>query len=144
MSRLASRSTLFAALAVVGLVGSYVLVYSLGTGQVGAGEEPLGSVETADSWCEPAAIAVDALGAIEPGPDSLDRGIAALVELRSADPEMTTELDVLVDAYQALADGDLTDLGEPETVAAIDAAAAGLSGALADRCGLGLSAPDDS
>ncbi len=132
---------MFALLALVGLVGSYVLVYSLGTGRVGADEQVATSSPPVDGWCESAAVAVEALARIEPGPDSLDRGIEALVELRSAAPDLTGDLDVLVDAYQALADGDLTALGEPDTVSAVDAAAAGLSGALAERCGLGVSTP---
>lgn len=136
MSRLAPRSTLFAAVAVAGLLGSYLLVYSLGTGRVGADAAVAVTDETSTNWCGPAAIAVDALGEIEPGPESLQRGIAALVELRDAAPDLVADLDVLIDAYQGLADGDLTALGDPEQIPAVDAAAASLVGALGTTCGL--------
>jgi hypothetical protein len=127
---------LFAAVAVAGLLGSYLLVYSLGTGRVGADAAVTAGDETSRDWCGAAAIAVDALGEIDPGRESLERGIAALVDLREAAPVLAADLDVLIDAYQGLADGDLTALGDPEQISAVDAAAAGLVGALGATCDL--------
>lgn len=140
------RSALLGALAVGLLSGSHVVAYGLGSGAgdaratdgtaLGAddteGTDHVGSA----SWCVPAAVAFDALTGLDAGVGTLDEGVAVLEDLRAEAPPLAEDLQVLIAAYQSLAEGDLTPLGDVESAAAIDVAAADVTAQLAETCGL--------
>jgi hypothetical protein len=143
---LRSRVTIavIAALAAVAIIT--LVVTSVGsetTSSADAGR-PASGAESPDSSaaagdegvteCASVDAAVDVFSEFGDGNTPLDDGIAALERIREGRDDLDAELTILIDSYSAIADGDLTALGESDRVEAIADAAERVTSELSDHC----------